>query len=136
MFPISRDGRNFLVTIMVTFFYIICLISVRIIARKTLIDFWKSNASSEQPLKAWYDVAKKANWNSHNFLKSQIPDASVINTKRVVFNIKGNSFRLIVDIEYSIRLIFIVWVGSHAEYDKINVKNLSYVKSNKNKKRS
>jgi len=109
---------------------------VRIISQNTLKNFWNKYADSEQPLKAWYDFTKKSNWENHNKLKLQIPDASIINSKRVVFNIKGNSFRLVVDIEYFIKTIFIVWIGTHSQYDKININNLSYVKTNKNKKRA
>lgn len=63
-------------------------------------------------------------------MKDQYRNASVINKKRVVFNIAGNKFRLIVDIEYRIKLVFIVWVGTHMEYDRINIKEIKYVKSN------
>ena len=109
---------------------------MRIISQNTLKNFWKKYADSEQPLKAWYDFTKKSNWDNHNKLKMQVPDASIINNKRVVFNIKGNDYRLVVDIEYSIKIVFIVWIGTHAQYDKIDIKNLSYDKTNKNKKRT
>ena len=107
---------------------------MRIIARKTLIDFWKIKPDSEEPLKSWYSIAKEAVWKSSNALKAQITDASIITGKRVVFNIKGNDYRLVVDIEYRIGLIFIVWLGTHTEYDGLNIKELSYVKTNKIKK--
>ena len=71
-----------------------------------------------------------ANWQNPNELKEQHLSASIINNKRVVFNIHGNKFRLIVDIEYRLGIVFIVWFGSHKEYDKIDVKIIKYVKAN------
>jgi len=76
-------------------------------------------------------MAKKSIWKNHNELKSKIPDASIISNKRVVFDIKGNDYRLVVDIEYSLKIIFIVWVGTHSQYDKVNIKKLTYAKTNK-----
>ena len=71
-----------------------------------------------------------ADWNSPNELKAQYRGASVITDKRVVFNIHGNSYRLIVDIEYRLKIVFVVWFGTHKQYDKINAKTISYVKAN------
>lgn len=107
---------------------------MRIIAKKTLKDFWKKHPDSKGQLLAWYDETKNAVWHNHNELKTHITDASVIGAKRVAFNIKDNHYRLIVDIEYSIQLVFIVWLGTHSDYNKINTKTISYAKSNKNKK--
>ncbi len=91
--------------------------------------FWKKYAKAEQSLKSWFDEANNAKWSSPNELKKQYRNASIINNKRVVFNIKGNDYRLVVDIEYKIGIIFIVWIGTHKEYDKINVKEIKYVKT-------
>jgi len=102
---------------------------MRIISRTTLIRFWKKFPDTEQPLKSWFDEARAAIWSSPNKLKKQYRNASIITSKRVVFNIKGNSYRLIVDVEYKIGIVFIVWIGTHKEYDKINVKEISYVKT-------
>lgn len=102
---------------------------MRVIAVKTLRQFARKKTDAEQPLLAWYQEACKAYWRNHNELKAQLRNASVINEKRVVFNIHGNKYRLVVDIEYRLQIIFIVWVGSHAEYDKVDVKNLVYVKT-------
>ena len=79
-----------------------------------------------EPLLSWYDTVGEANWSSPNELKLQYGNASLIGEKRVVFNIHGNSHRLIVDIEYRMKIVFIVWIGTHKEYDKIDVKNISY----------
>ena len=102
---------------------------MRIISRATLVGFWKKFPDAEQPLKSWFDEARIAVWSSPNELKKQYRNASIITNKRAVFNIKGNSYRLIVDVEYKIGIIFIVWIGSHKEYDKINAKEISYVKT-------
>jgi len=79
----------------------------------------------------WYEEAAAAQWNTPNELKAQFGNASVITNKRVVFNIHGNSYRLIVDIEYRLKIVFVVWVGTHKEYDKVNAKGISYVKTDK-----
>jgi mRNA interferase HigB len=102
---------------------------MRVIAVKTLKLFGKKKKEAEQPLFAWYEEACKAGWKNHNELKAQIRNASVIGEKRVVFNIHGNKYRLIVDIEYRLQIIFIVWIGTHTEYDKIEAKKVIYVKT-------
>lgn len=103
---------------------------MRIISRKTLISFWEKYSDSEQSLRAWFDEVQNASWSSASELKQQYKNASIITKKRVVFNIKGNHYRLVVDIEYKLGIIFIVWIGSHSEYDKLNIKEITYVKSN------
>ncbi len=82
--------------------------------------------NAEESIKSWISEVRFSNWNNSNELKSKYRNASIINSKRVVFNIKGNDYRLIVDIEYRLKVVFIVWFGSHKEYDKINVKTISY----------
>jgi mRNA interferase HigB len=67
-----------------------------------------------------------ANFSNHNELKEKYPSASVINKKRVVFNINGNNYRLIVDVEYRIKLVFVVWFGTHSEYDEIDAETIEY----------
>ena len=102
---------------------------MRIIAAKTLRLYAKKNKEAEQSLLIWYQEATRANWKSHNELKLQFGNASVISGKRVVYNIHGNKYRLIVDIEYYLQIIFIVWIGAHKEYDKIDAKKVAYVKA-------
>ncbi len=97
---------------------------MRVIAKKTVKDFWLKHADSEQALKAWYQEASKANWTSPNDIKQEYPSASLLGNGRVVFNIKGNSYRLIVRINYQIQIIWIRFVGTHAEYDKIDAENI------------
>ncbi|PQA90390.1 mRNA interferase HigB [Chryseobacterium piscicola] len=103
---------------------------MRVIAVKTLKLYIKDFPKAEQPLLAWYDECENAVWNNPNELKSQHGNASILNDKRVVFNIHGNTYRLIVDIEYRLKIVFIVWFGTHKEYDKINAKKIDYVKAN------
>lgn len=104
---------------------------MRVIAVKTLKDFFKEFPQAEQALLAWYEEAAIAEWNTPNELKSQYRNASVLTDKRVIFNIHGNTYRLIVDIEYRLSIVFIVWFGTHKEYDKIDAKKVSYVKTDK-----
>lgn len=104
---------------------------MRIIAIKTLKEYWEEFPQAEQSLFSWHEEANAAEWNNPNELKSQYRNASILTDKRVVFNIHGNSYRLIVDIEYRLKIVFIVWFGTHKEYDKINAKEVSYVKTNK-----
>ena len=107
---------------------------MRIIAKRTLKLFWQRYPSAEQPLKAWFDEATKASWKSPQELKVQFGNASIISDKRVVFNIHGNLYRLIVDIEFQLQIIFIVWIGTHREYDTINVREVKYVTADTKRK--
>ena len=104
---------------------------MRIIAVKTLREYWKEFSKTKQALLAWYEETETAEWNNPNELKVQYRNASILTDKRVVFNIHGNNYRLIVDIEYRLKIVFIVWFGTHTQYDKINAKKISYVKTNK-----
>ena len=92
----------------------------RIIAKRTLREFWEKNSDSEQYLKTWYETAKSSNWTSPADIKKTYVTASILKDSRVVFNIKGNSYRLIVKFNYERHWAFIRFVGTHAEYDKIN----------------
>ena len=101
---------------------------MRIIKDKTLAEYCEHAKYKQavEPIKAWVNEVKHSIWNNANELKSQYGNASIISSKRVVFNIKGNDYRLIVDIEYKLRIVFIVWFGTHKEYDKIDAKTVSY----------
>ena len=104
---------------------------MRIIAVKSLKDYWKQHPETEQSLLSWIDEVQDANWQSPNELKQHYASASIITGKRTVFNLMGYKHRLIVDIEYRLRIVFVVWLGTHKEYDKIDVTRVRYVKSNK-----
>ena len=101
---------------------------MRIIKEKTLTEYSKVGRykSAADSLKAWIYEVRYSIWDNANELKSKYRDAGVISSKRVVFNIKGNDYRLIVDIEYKLKIVFIVWFGTHAEYDKIDAKTVRY----------
>jgi len=101
---------------------------MRIIKEKTLVDYCRLNKYSQakESLEAWIFEVKYSTWNNASELKAKYRNASIIGSKRVVFNIKGNDYRLIVDIEYKLKIVFIVWFGSHREYDKIDAKTISY----------
>lgn len=103
---------------------------MRVIPVKTLKEYAKHFRRGEQALFSWYNEAAIAEWNSPAELKAQYKNASIINNQRVVFNIHGNSYRLIVDIEYRLKIVFVVWFGTHKQYDNIDVKTISYVKTN------
>ncbi len=93
---------------------------MRIISRKRLIEFWQLHPDAEQPLRAWYAETRKANWGSPAEIKSTYRNASLLPNNRVVFNIKGNDYRLIVIVEYKQNKIFIRFIGTHQEYDRID----------------
>ena len=97
---------------------------MRVIAKKILREFWEVHADCEQQLKAWHLEASKAIWQNHNELKQEYPNASILADNRVVFNIKGNNYRLIVKINYDYQMMWIRFIGTHAEYDKVNAKKI------------
>ncbi len=97
---------------------------MRIIAIRTLREFWEKAeyADSENSLRSWYHEAKNADWNNVNELKEQYKNASIVGDGKVVFNIKGNTYRLVVWIDYEYKVIFIRFIGTYKQYDKIDVK--------------
>ncbi|MBP2831655.1 type II toxin-antitoxin system HigB family toxin [Aquimarina sp. U1-2] len=97
---------------------------MRIIAKRTLRDFWIKHADSEQQLKSWYRETEKANWKNINELKSEYPNASILKNNRIVFNIKGNNYRLIVKFNFDYEICWIRFMGTHAEYDKIDANEI------------
>ena len=99
---------------------------MRIIAKATIRDFWLIHSQAEFPLLDWYNIIKKANWLSPNEVKKTYGNASIVANNRVVFNIKGNDYRLVTEIDYEYQLVFIIWVGTHKEYDKIDVTKIEY----------
>ncbi len=96
------------------------VIRVRVIARKTLREFWEEHNDCGQQLKAWYEEASVALWKTPNDIKRDYPSASFLEDNRVVFNIKGNKYRLIVKINYRFGMVWIRFIGTHAEYDEID----------------
>lgn len=104
---------------------------MRVIAIKTLRGYLRKFSDAEQPILSWFEELEAANWNTPNELKEQFQNASILSNKRVVFNIHGNKYRLIVDIEYRLKIVFIVWFGTHKQYDKIDAKKINYAKARK-----
>jgi len=101
---------------------------MRIIKEKTLWEFVKRDnyKAARESLRVWAHLVRNHNWTNPVELKATFRSASLIGGKGVVFNIKGNEFRLVVDVEYQLGVIFVIWFGTHREYDRIDVKKLSY----------
>jgi mRNA interferase HigB len=99
---------------------------MRIIAFRTIREFFDKPeySDSEVSLRAWYHDAKTVDWRNSNELKSQYKNASIVGEGRVVFNIKGNDYRLVVAIDYEFQVIFIRFIGTHKQYDKIDAKTI------------
>jgi mRNA interferase HigB len=99
---------------------------MRVIAVKTIKDFYSKPKykESEQSLKAWFWEVKQAEWKSPNDIKNKYKNVSILSDNRAIFNIKGNKYRLVVAIKYEFKIIFIRFIGTHEEYDKINAKNI------------
>jgi mRNA interferase HigB len=96
------------------------LFIMRIISRKMLREFWERHPEAQQVLQAWYADVKQADWQSPADIKKVYRHASFLARNRVVFKIKGNTYRLVVMINYEFSLVFIRFVGTHQEYDRIN----------------
>ena len=96
----------------------------RIFAKSTLREFWEVHPDSEQYLKTWYDTAIHTEWQNPVDVKQTFSTASILKDNRIVFNIKGNSYRLIVKFNFVKRWIFIRFIGTHSEYEKINANKI------------
>lgn len=99
---------------------------MRIIAFRTLREFYEKPeySDSEASLRSWYHDVKCSEWKNSNDLKKQYKNASIIGEGRVVFNIKGNDYRLVVAIDYEFQVVFVRFIGTHKQYDKIDVKKI------------
>ncbi|MCF8370232.1 MAG: type II toxin-antitoxin system HigB family toxin [Bacteroidales bacterium] len=93
---------------------------MRVVAKKILREFWEKYTDSEQQLKTWYKEASKAKWYNPIDIKKEYAKASILKSGRIVFNICGNKYRLIVEINFIRQWLFIRFIGTHEEYDKIN----------------
>ena len=93
---------------------------MRIISRKALRVFWEEHPAARQSLQAWYADVKHANWKSPADIKKVYRSTSFVANNRVVFNIKGNKYRVIVAVQYKYRLVFIRFVGTYQEYDQVD----------------
>ncbi len=97
---------------------------MRIVAIKVLRDFWILHPDSKSHLEAWIDEARKADWKQPSDIKAMFRSASILKNRRVVFNIKGNDYRLIVAVAYRFGALYIKFIGTHAEYDAIDAENI------------
>lgn len=93
---------------------------MRVIKKKTLREFWGRFPDAEEALQAWHAEAEAATWKSPADIKARFPSSSILQENRVVFNIRGNKYRLVTKIHYNTGTVFIRFVGTHAEYDKID----------------
>lgn len=95
---------------------------MHVVAHSTLVEFYSQadHQDAKGPLEAWYDVARQAKWASPADVKAAFRNASIVGNNRVVFNIKGNDYRLIVAIAYRMQWVYVKFVGTHAEYDRID----------------
>lgn len=105
---------------------------MRIIARRTLREFvearrgYKDHAALKAALDAWFDEVKKARWSSAADINRSYATASIISADRVVFNVKGNGYRLVVAVDFEKSIVWIKWIGTHRDYDKIDVREVRH----------
>ena len=98
---------------------------MRVIAKRTLVQYLESgHGDAEQPLKAWHALVKAASWNHPKEIKAKFSSASFLANNRVVFNIGGNKYRLVVKVEYELKAVYIRFIGNHTEYDKIDASTI------------
>ncbi len=97
---------------------------MRVIAVSALRAFRERHPDAEQPLKAWYEEASRAAWTQPADIKAQYRSASVLKNRRVVFNIKGNEYRLIVAMAYRLQIVYVKFVGTHKEYDAVDAETV------------
>lgn len=97
---------------------------MRVIAKKILREFWEKHPDCQEQLKAWHREATRANWYSPRDITKDYPSASIIEDNRVIFNIKGNHYRLVVKINYDYGQVWVRFIGTHSEYDRVDVKKI------------
>jgi mRNA interferase HigB len=108
---------------------------MRVIARRTLREFLQSRAGHKDQaalkaaLDAWFDEVRKARWTSTAAVKRLYATASIVTADRIVFNIKGNDYRLVTSVDFEKGIVWIKWIGTHKEYDKIDVREVKHEKS-------
>ena len=97
---------------------------MRIISRRALREFWEVHRDAEEPLDAWYRKVRREDWSTPADVKARHPTASVVGRNRVVFNIRGNDYRLIVLVNYRQRIVYVRFVGTHVEYDRVDAREV------------
>ena len=96
----------------------------RIFSKSTLREYWENHSDSEQYLKTWHDTAMNADWKNPGDVKQTYANASILKSSRIVFNIKGNSYRLVAKFNFEKQWIFIRFIGTHDEYDRIDANTI------------
>ncbi len=108
------------------------LLSMRIIARRTLREFverrrgYKDHGTPKAAMDAWFDEVRKARWSSAAEVRRSYATASIVSADRIVFNVKGNDYRLVVAVDFEKGIVWIKWIGTHKDYDKIDVKEVQH----------
>jgi mRNA interferase HigB len=108
------------------------MLNMRVIARRTILEFVESKrrtahyAALKAVVDAWFAEASKASWHDMADIKARYVTASIVNSERVVFNIKGNDYRLVVAIDFERSIVWIKWLGTHKDYDKIDARKVEY----------
>ena len=97
---------------------------MRVISVKTLKEYWREHPDAESSLRAWSTEAKRAVWEGPHHIKAAYRTASILRNNRVVFNIKGNAYRLVVAVKYEFQIVYIRFVGTHAAYDRIKAEEI------------
>jgi mRNA interferase HigB len=97
---------------------------MHVISNATIREYYEKHATAKNPLLYWYKVTKKASWSNMHDLRQDFPQAEMIVNGKVVFNIKSNDFRLVGLLGFRTKKVYVLWIGTHAEYDKIRIKDL------------
>lgn len=98
---------------------------MRVIAKRTLVQFYENHADAKTLLLAWHDFVLKSEWKTPQDIKNDFATASFVGNNRVVFNIGGNNYRLVVEIAYQIGVVWVKFIGTHSDYDKIDVETIN-----------
>lgn len=93
---------------------------MRVLSKKILREFWELYPDAENQIKSWYEETLKGDWTNPNFVKDEFPNSRLIANDRVIFNIKGNQYRLVVRVNYKYKMVYVRFIGTHEEYDKID----------------
>jgi mRNA interferase HigB len=120
----AKISKNIFPNMGTLYYFCLYIFIVRIISKKILREFWEKHSDSIQQLKSWFQETSVADWKSPRQIKKDYPSASFLADNRVVFNIKGNKYRLIVKINYDYSMVWVRFIGTHAEYDKIDASKI------------
>lgn len=93
---------------------------MNVVARRTLVEFWRRRPTAQGPLSAWFEIARAAEWRTPNDIKAQFNSADFVGDNRVIFDVGGNKYRIVVRVSYRFKQVLIKFVGTHAEYDRID----------------